>query len=152
MDVSGSQESGLNINTTCSWINAAFPPLCCYSRTNAGIPLPPLGERGLGFHCKTSAGGSDKYTLKFACDVMIATFLPLCFLCKVAGCGRNVFPAWQLYYCLPLDWLWSLLSEWVGGWVFRCVCVGGGKYNRYRCHNGREMSHDMNLTILFART
>lgn len=151
MNVCGSQESGLNIRTSCSRINAAFPPLCCYSQTDAcRHSSSTLDEREPAVSpCKTSAGDSNKYTLNFDCDVLIA--MSLCFLCAVAGfsrkCFKDIFPVWQFYYCLPLDWWWSLLSAWVGGMV--CVCRGG-KHSWYKCHRGREMSHDMSLTILFA--
>lgn len=44
---------------------------------------PPFWLRGnpLFFHCKTSAGGSDKYTLNFDSDDMIAMLLRLWCLC-----------------------------------------------------------------------
>lgn len=90
MNVFGSQESGLNISTTCIRINTAFPPLCCYSQTDVcRHSSSSLDEREpTVFH---SAGGSDKYTFNFDCDVMIAMSLPLCFLCKVVGFSRDRF-------------------------------------------------------------
>lgn len=102
------------------------------------------------FHCKTSAGGSDKYTLSpdlwcYDCDVSAKSH----YLTQEAPRQRpfqDVFTVWQLYCCLPLDWWWPLLSV----WVVLCVYVGVGERNWYKCHNDRETSHDMNLTLLFA--
>lgn len=87
MNVCGSQESGLNIRTSCSRINAAFPPLCCYSQTDVCMHSSSSLDDRLTtvFHCKTSAGGSDICAFNFDSEVMVPMSLPLCFLCKVVG-------------------------------------------------------------------
>lgn len=126
----GVKESALNISTTCSRINAAFPPLCCYSQTDVcrhsssssldeGVPAV--------FHCKTSAGGSDKYTLNSDRDVMIATSLPLCILWRVARFSRERFKTSSL--CDSFIATCHRADDgpyWVCGWVVWCVYVGVG--------------------------
>lgn len=51
-------------------------------RVQAFLLHPGCGREAAVLHCKTSAGGLDKYTLNFDCDVKIAMFLPLHFLCE----------------------------------------------------------------------
>ncbi len=107
-----------------SHLCAAIHKLMC-----AGIPPPPLWMRKspLFFHCKTSAGGSDKYTLNFDCDVRIAISLSLCFLCEVMGFSRDRFKTSSLCdsFITACHWTDGGLY-WVCGWLVWCVYVGVG--------------------------